>query len=141
MVRISASAADGAWWSGLAESQAPKIIARLPFVERPDHPAGLPVFVVSKPVEDAAAREVIRISNATAYGLSSGVCTNRLDYITRFINELEVGTVNVWEVPGYRIEMSPFGGIKDSGLGYKEGVVEAMKSFTNVKTYSLPWPG
>ena len=69
-----------------------------------------------------------------------GVCTNRLDYITRFINELEVGTVNVWEVPGYRIEMSPFGGIKDSGLGYKEGVVEAMKSFTNVKTYSLPWP-
>ena len=34
----------------------------------------------------------------------------------------------------------PFGGIKDSGLGYKEGVVEAMKSFTNVRTYSLPWP-
>jgi len=84
--------------------------------------------------------EVIRISNSTAYGLSSGVCTSRLEYITRFVNELEVGTVNVWEVPGYRIEMSPFGGIKDSGLGYKEGVVEAMKSFTNVKTYSLPWP-
>ena len=84
---------------------------------------------------------VIRISNSTAYGLSSGVCTNRLDYITRFVAELEVGTVNVWEVPGYRIEMSPFGGIKDSGLGYKEGVVEAMKSFTNVRTYSLPWPG
>jgi acyl-CoA reductase-like NAD-dependent aldehyde dehydrogenase len=84
---------------------------------------------------------VIRISNATAFGLSSGICTNRLDYITRFVNELDVGTVNVWEVPGYRIEMSPFGGIKDSGLGYKEGVQEAMKSFTNVKTYSLPWSG
>jgi phosphonoacetaldehyde dehydrogenase len=83
---------------------------------------------------------VIRISNSTAYGLSSGVCTNRLDYITRFVNGLDVGTVNIWEVPGYRIEMSPFGGIKDSGLGYKEGVVEAMKSFTNVRTYSLPWP-
>ena len=83
--------------------------------------------------------EAIRLSNSTAYGLSSGVCTNRLDYITRFVKELEVGTVNVWEVPGYRIEMSPFGGIKDSGLGYKEGVLEAMKSFTNVKTYSLPW--
>jgi aldehyde dehydrogenase (NAD+) len=81
----------------------------------------------------------IRVSNSTAYGLSSGVCTNRLDYITRFVSELEVGTVNVWEVPGYRFEMSPFGGIKDSGLGYKEGVLEAMKSFTNVKTYSLPW--
>jgi chorismate mutase len=59
LVRISGSAADGPWWSGLANPQAPKIIARLPFVERPDHPAGLPVFVVSKPVEDAAAREVV----------------------------------------------------------------------------------
>jgi phosphonoacetaldehyde dehydrogenase len=85
--------------------------------------------------------EVIRISNSTAYGLSSGVCTNKLDYVTRFINELEVGTVNVWEVPGYRTEMSPFGGIKDSGQGDKEGVVEAMKGFTNVRTYSLPWQG
>ena len=83
--------------------------------------------------------EAIRISNGTAYGLSSAVCTNRLDYITRFINELEVGTVNVREVPGYRLELTPFGGIKDSGLGYKEGVQEAMKSFTNTKTYSLPW--
>ena len=53
--------------------------------------------------------------------------------------ELNVGTVNVREVPGYRLELTPFGGIKDSGLGYKEGVQEAMKSFTNVKTYSLPW--
>jgi phosphonoacetaldehyde dehydrogenase len=83
--------------------------------------------------------EAIRISNGTAYGLSSGVCTNRLDYITRFVNELQVGTVNVREVPGYRLELTPFGGIKDSGLGYKEGVQEAMKSFTNLKTYSLPW--
>lgn len=83
--------------------------------------------------------EAIAIANATAYGLSSAVCTNRLDYITRFVAELHVGTVNVREVPGYRLELTPFGGIKDSGLGYKEGVLEAMKSFTNVKTYSLPW--
>ena len=59
LVRIAGSAADGAWWSGLTDPQAPKIIARLPFVERPDHPAGLPVFVVSKPVEDATARDVL----------------------------------------------------------------------------------
>jgi phosphonoacetaldehyde dehydrogenase len=87
-----------------------------------------------KDIDDA-----IRISNSTAYGLSSSVCTNRLDYITRFISELQVGSVNVREVPGYRLEMTPFGGVKDSGLGYKEGVQEAMKSFTNIKTYSLPW--
>jgi putative phosphonoacetaldehyde dehydrogenase len=83
--------------------------------------------------------EVIAMVNGTAYGLSSGVCTNRLDVITRLVNELHVGTVNVREVPGYRLELTPFGGIKDSGLGYKEGVQEAMKSFTNLKTYSLPW--
>ena len=83
--------------------------------------------------------EVIKISNSTAFGLSSGVCTNNFNRAKNYIQELNVGTVNIWEVPGYRIEMSPFGGIKDSGLGYKEGVIEAMKSFTNVKTFSLPW--
>jgi putative phosphonoacetaldehyde dehydrogenase len=83
--------------------------------------------------------DAIRIVNGTAYGLSSSICTNRLDVITRVIQELHVGSVNVREVPGYRLEMTPFGGIKDSGLGYKEGVLEAMKSFCNTKTYSLPW--
>ena len=83
--------------------------------------------------------DAIAIANGTAYGLSSAVCTNRLDYITKLVSELHVGTVNVREVPGYRLELTPFGGIKDSGLGYKEGVQEAMKSFTNTKTYSLPW--
>ena len=82
---------------------------------------------------------VIKISNSTAFGLSSGVCTNNFMRAKKYIQGLNVGTVNIWEVPGYRIEMSPFGGIKDSGLGYKEGVIEAMKSFTNVKTFSLPW--
>ena len=83
--------------------------------------------------------EVIKVSNSTAFGLSSGVCTNNFMRAKKYIQNLNVGTVNIWEVPGYRIEMSPFGGIKDSGLGYKEGVIEAMKSFTNIKTYSLPW--
>ena len=83
--------------------------------------------------------EVITISNSTAFGLSSGVCTNNFIRAKKYIQNLNVGTVNICEVPGYRIEMSPFGGIKDSGLGYKEGVIEAMKSFTNVKTFSLPW--
>ena len=81
----------------------------------------------------------IEVANSTAFGLSSGVCTNNLKYINRFVNELRTGTVNIGEVPGYRTEMSPFGGIKDSGLGYKEGVIEAMKSYTSVKTFSLPW--
>ncbi len=97
-----------------------------------------PVIAIIRVPNDIDA--IVKISNSTAFGLSSGVCTNRLDTAIKFINGLHVGTVNIWEVPGYRIEMSPFGGIKDSGLGYKEGVWEAMKSYTNVKTYSLPWP-
>jgi len=116
----------------------PTVVDRVPYdcelVREETFGPAIPIIRV-KDIDDA-----IRVANSTAYGLSSGICTNRLDHITRFINELQVGTVNVWEVPGYRIEMSPFGGIKDSGLGYKEGVLEAMKSFTNVKTYSLPWP-
>ncbi|KJK21710.1 DeoR faimly transcriptional regulator [Burkholderiaceae bacterium 16] len=83
--------------------------------------------------------DAIRISNGTAFGLSSGVCTNRMDDFARFADELQVGTVNLWEVPGYRIELTPFGGIKDSGLGYKEGVQEAIKSFTNLKSITMPW--
>ena len=96
---------------------------------------GPPIPIIRvKDIDDAIA-----VDNGTAFGLSTGVCTNRWDHITRFVSELKTGTVNIWEVPGYRIEMSPFGGVKDSGLGYKEGVVEAMKSYTTVKTYSLPW--
>lgn len=95
---------------------------------------------VSPVIRFSTLTEAIDIVNSTVFGLSSGVCTHRLNAITQLVNELQVGSVNVWEVPGFRLELTPFGGIKDSGLGYKEGVIEAMKSFTNVKTYSLPWP-
>jgi acyl-CoA reductase-like NAD-dependent aldehyde dehydrogenase len=95
------------------------------------------VPIVRVPDGDAA---VMAISNSTQFGLSSGVCTNDLNRAIAYVNGLDVGTVNIWEQPGYRIEMSPFGGIKDSGNAVKEGVLEAMKFFTNVKTYSLPWP-
>jgi putative phosphonoacetaldehyde dehydrogenase len=94
---------------------------------------------VSPVIRFKTVEEAINIANGTAYGLSSSLCTNRIDLITRFVQELHVGSVNVREVPGYRLEMTPFGGIKDSGLGYKEGVLETMKSFCNTKTYSLPW--
>lgn len=94
---------------------------------------------VSPVIRFKTVDEAIAIANGTAYGLSSSLCTNRIDLITRFVQELQVGSVNVREVPGYRLEMTPFGGIKDSGLGYKEGVLEAMKSYCNTKTYSLPW--
>jgi len=94
------------------------------------------VPIVRVPDDDAAT---MAMSNSTAFGLSAGVCTNDWGRMRAYIDGLVVGTVNIWEVPGYRIEMSPFGGIKDSGNGVKEGVIEAMKSYTSVKTFSLPW--
>jgi chorismate mutase len=51
-------AGAGAWWNALELDSAPKIIARLPFVERADHPAAVPVFVVSRAAADAMVREV-----------------------------------------------------------------------------------
>src|SRR6516225_299551 len=50
-------ASAGAWWNALEFDAAPKIIARLPFVERPDHPAALPVFVLSRVAADAMATD------------------------------------------------------------------------------------
>ena len=95
---------------------------------------------VSPVIRVKTVEEAIRIANGTAYGLSSSLCTNRIDLITSFIRELQVGSVNVREVPGYQSpEITPFGRHQDSGLGFKEGVLEAMKSYCNTKTYSLPW--
>ncbi|MGL4729758.1 MAG: chorismate mutase [Bosea sp. (in: a-proteobacteria)] len=60
--RINQGASAGAWWAALTPQDAPKIIARLPFVERPDHPAGTPVYVIAKPLAEAAVRDVVLYS-------------------------------------------------------------------------------
>ncbi|MEI7805968.1 MAG: chorismate mutase [Hyphomicrobiales bacterium] len=57
LVPAIAVAGAGAWWSALEFDSAPKIIARLPFVERDDHPAALPVFVISRVAADAMVTE------------------------------------------------------------------------------------
>ena len=58
LVPATGAPGAGAWWSALEFDAAPKIIARLPFVERPDHPAALPVFVLSRAAGDAMVTEV-----------------------------------------------------------------------------------
>ena len=58
LVPAFGTAGTGAWWSALESNSAPKIIARLPFVERADHPAGVPVFVMSRAAADAMVRDV-----------------------------------------------------------------------------------
>ena len=92
-----------------------------------------PIFSV-RDLDDA-----ITLANATPYGLSSGIVTRNMESAIQAVKRIKAGTVNVNEIPGYRLELSPFGGIKDSGLGIKEGVIEAIKFMTTVKTFSLPW--
>lgn len=62
MISVENHNSAGAWWDMLAREDAPKIIARLPFVERPGHPAGMPVFLLSKPLNEAAARDTVLYS-------------------------------------------------------------------------------
>jgi aldehyde dehydrogenase (NAD+) len=83
--------------------------------------------------------DAIRVANGTAYGLSSGIVTNNMSHAVKTVKGIRAGTVNVNQVPGYRIESSPFGGLKDSGLGIKEGVIEAIRFLSAVKTFSIPW--
>lgn len=83
--------------------------------------------------------EAIAVANSTPYALSSGVCTFDWRAIARCVQELRAGTVNIREVPGWRTELTPFGGVGDSGLGVKEGVCEAMRAMSFTKLYTLPW--
>jgi chorismate mutase len=62
LARIDQGATAGAWWTRLARPDGPKVIARLPFIERPDHPAGTPVLVVSKPLAGPGARDIVLYS-------------------------------------------------------------------------------
>lgn len=83
--------------------------------------------------------DALALANSTDYGLSSAVVTDNLSSALKAIKALRCGTVNINEVPGFRTEGSPFGGIKNSGLGIKEGVQESVRNFSYVKTFSLPW--
>jgi chorismate mutase len=58
LVPAFATAGGGPWWAALEFESAPKIIARLPFIERADHPAGLPVFAIARPHPDAIVKDV-----------------------------------------------------------------------------------
>jgi chorismate mutase len=60
--RLDQGVSSGFWWRSLVGEKQPKVIARLPFIERPDHPAGTPVFVISKPLAEAAVRDVVLYS-------------------------------------------------------------------------------
>jgi acyl-CoA reductase-like NAD-dependent aldehyde dehydrogenase len=103
-----------------------------------DVPDGLPAWdeeifgpviaVRSVPDVDSALRAV----NATRYGLHASVFTSSLDTAFAAIDRLDVGGVVINEVPGFRSDVMPYGGVKDSGTG-REGPRFAIEELTTTR--------
>jgi acyl-CoA reductase-like NAD-dependent aldehyde dehydrogenase len=80
--------------------------------------------------------ETVRIANDSVYGLQCGVFTRNLDHAFYAYRELEVGGVIVNDVPSFRVDSMPYGGVKHSGLG-REGVRYAIEEMTERKIMVL----
>lgn len=83
--------------------------------------------------------DAIRQVNNSFFGLQTGVFTNDLAGAWRAFAELEVGGVIVNDVPTYRIDNMPYGGVKDSGLG-REGIRYAIEDMTEIRILVLAQP-
>ena len=87
----------------------------------------------------AGIDDAVRQVNDSSFGLQSGLFTNDLDSAWQAFSELEVGGVIVNDVPTYRIDHMPYGGVKDSGLG-REGLRWAIEDMTELRILVLAWP-
>ncbi|MFG1673188.1 aldehyde dehydrogenase family protein [Micromonospora sp. NPDC049282] len=92
-----------------------------------------PVLVVAPVADDRAAFAAV---NDSAYGLQAGVFTHRLDVAFAAARTLEVGGVIVGDVPSYRADQMPYGGVKGSGVG-REGLRSAMEDYTEQRVTVL----
>jgi acyl-CoA reductase-like NAD-dependent aldehyde dehydrogenase len=95
-------------------------------------------LVVAAPF--ATLDEAIAKVNDSMFGLQTGVFTNDLAGAWRAFGELEVGGVIINDIPTYRIDHMPYGGVKDSGLG-REGLRWAMEDMTEIRIMVLAQPG
>lgn len=91
--------------------------------------------VTLEPYEDFQG--AVRSVNDTPFGLQAGVFTNRLDEINMAFDRLDVGGVIINDVPTFRVDHMPYGGIKDSGLG-REGVKYAIYDMMEPKILVKP---
>ncbi len=94
-------------------------------------------LVVAFPFRDFEA--AIAAVNDSFFGLQTGVFTNDLAHAWRAFEELEVGGVIVNDIPTYRIDHMPYGGVKDSGLG-REGLRWSIEDMTELRLMVLAWP-
>jgi acyl-CoA reductase-like NAD-dependent aldehyde dehydrogenase len=116
---------------------APTVITNVPFhAQVCSNEAFAPVVVAFK---FSDIDEAIRSVNDSFFGLQTGVFTSDLGAAWRSFHELEVGGVIVNDVPTYRIDNMPYGGVKDSGLG-REGLRWAIEDMTETRIMVLAWP-
>ncbi len=85
-----------------------------------------PIVLVEK-IKDF--KKAVAMANNSRYGLQAGVFSNNVKHVLYAQNHLEVGGVIINDIPGFRIDGMPYGGIKDSGLG-REGALYVMQDFT-----------
>ncbi len=90
------------------------------------------VMVMSYRTFDEAVAEL----NHSAYGLQAGVFTKDLTTAFKAFEEIEVGGLMINEVPAFRVDTMPYGGVKDSGFG-REGIRYAMEAMTELKLLAL----
>jgi glyceraldehyde-3-phosphate dehydrogenase (NADP+) len=94
-------------------------------------------LVVAFPFSDFD--DAVRQVNDSFFGLQAGVFTNDLGHAWHGFEELVVGGVIVNDIPTYRIDHMPYGGVKDSGLG-REGLRYAIDDMTEIRIMVLAWP-
>jgi acyl-CoA reductase-like NAD-dependent aldehyde dehydrogenase len=92
-----------------------------------------PVLAVYEVADDDAGFAMV---NDSAYGLQAGVFTHDLQTAFRAHRDLQVGGVIIGDVPSFRADQMPYGGLKGSGVG-REGVRSAMEDYTDAKVMVL----
>lgn len=92
-----------------------------------------PVVLIN-PVE--SVRHGITLVNDSRFGLQAGVYTNNLSLALEAAEELRVGGVMVNDIPTFRVDHMPYGGVKESGLG-REGVKYAIEEMTELKLVAI----
>jgi len=88
-----------------------------------------PILVVDSYTDFSEAVERV---NDSDFGLQAGVFTNQMDKTLRAFNQLDVGGVIINDVPTFRVDNMPYGGVKDSGFG-REGIKYSLEEMTELK--------
>jgi acyl-CoA reductase-like NAD-dependent aldehyde dehydrogenase len=128
---LAGGTADGGFF-------APTVLTDVPVAAQVCSNEAFAPLVVAFPFRELD--EAIAGVNDSMFGLQTGVFTNDLAGAWRAFAELEVGGVIVNDIPTYRIDHMPYGGVKDSGLG-REGLRWSIEDMTEIRIMVLAQPG